>query len=281
MRDIGTHSMMCMLLVVSSLLLTGCGTFFGRAAADVLIPVDEEVRLGREVKREIHAGLTFSNDAEVVRYVENLGAQILRHVDNAPRGIEFEFHVVDDAETINAFAIPGGGIYVYTGLMLAMDNEAELVAVLSHEIAHVTRRHIAQRLVAAYGAQAISQAALGQNPGLIGSLASAVIGQGFLLRYSRDQERDADEIGFEYMVSANYNPEAFVTFFRKLERAGPSPPTLISSHPPPSARVEYLTAMIRALPQRPTRLEAERFLQIRSRLEAPPAGRGDQPTRTR
>jgi beta-barrel assembly-enhancing protease len=260
-----TQWMMSVALMAVTVLLTGCGTVFSRAAADVLVPVEEENRLGREIAREIDAELTFHSDTEVVQYVQNLGQQILRRVDNVPSGIRFYFRVVDDPNTINAFAIPGGGIYIYTGLMRAMDNEAELVAVLSHEIAHVTRRHIAQRLVAAYGAQRISEAALGNDPGLIGSLAATVIGQGFLLRYSRDQERDADEIGFEYMVAANYNPEGFVTFFRKLE-GQPTPPTIISSHPPPSERVQYLTEMIRALDQRPTRLEAERFLQIKARL---------------
>ncbi len=258
------QSALALLLVGLAAALSGCATF-SRAAADTLVPVAEENRLGREVAREIDSQLTFHSNEEVQRYVSDLGRQILRHVDNVPAGINFTFQVVDDPTTINAFAIPGGGIYVYTGLMRAMDNEAELVAVLSHEIAHVTRRHIAQRLVAAYGAQRVSNAALGNDPGLIGTLTATVIGQGFLLRYSRDQERDADEIGFGYMVSANYNPEAFITFFRKLE-GGPTPPTLISSHPPPAQRIQYLTQMIRELPQRPTRTEAERFQQIKDLL---------------
>lgn len=259
------QTMVMFLATVSMVFLTGCGTIFQRTAADVLVPVEEENRLGKEVAREIDKELTFHSSTEVQTYVRELATSILRNVPNIPRGIQFRFVVVDDPDTINAFAIPGGGIYIYSGLMRAMDSEAELVAVLSHEIAHVTRRHVAQRLVAAYGADAISRAALGEEPGIVGQLATAVIGQGFMLRYSRDQERDADEWGFDYMVRANYDPQAFVTFFRKLEGA-PSPPTFLSSHPPPSERVQNIRQMIQELDRVPTRTEAERFLKIRNQL---------------
>ena len=236
-----------------------------RVAADVLIPIEEENRLGEELSREIDKELTFHPDAEVLRYVRDLGASILQHVPNSPRGIRYRFVVVDDRDTINAFAIPGGHIYVYSGLLRAMDNEAELAAVLSHEIAHVTRRQVAQRLVAAYGAEAVARMALGEEPGLIAQLVTAVVAQGFMLRYSRDQERDADEWGLQYQVNANYNPEAFLTFFRKLG-GSPSPPTFLSTHPSPEDRIEYMRQWIREISPRPTRLEEERFLRIRARL---------------
>lgn len=257
--------MLMSLLMVTMIWTSGCGTIFGRTAAAVLVPVEEENRLGQQVAQQLDQELTYHPDSQIQRYVRDLGTAILRNVDNVPQGIEFRFVVVDDPDTINAFAIPGGGIYIYSGLMKTMDNEAELAAVLSHEIAHVTRRHIAQRLVAAYGADAVARAALGEEPGIVAQLVTAVVAQGFMLRYSRDQERDADDWGFQYLVRANYNPEAFVTFFRKLQ-GHPSPPTFLSSHPPPGERAETIAQMIRELDRRPTRTEEERFIQMRNRL---------------
>lgn len=242
----------------------GCASL-QRVTADVLVPVEEENRLGQQLARELDMELRFHDDVEVQSYVRDLGALILRRVENSPRGINYRFVVIDDPDVVNAFAIPGGHIYVYSGLLRAMDNEAELTAVLSHEIAHVTRRHVAQRLVAAYGAAAVSRMAFGEEPGLVGQLVTAVAGQGFMLRYSRDQERDADEWGLQYQVKANYNPEAFLSFFRKLA-GGPALPTFLSSHPSPEDRVEYLSQQIRRIDPRPSRLEAERFQQMKARL---------------
>lgn len=257
-------SWLLMVLLVSLVWSTGCAGV-QRAAADVLIPVEEENRLGQELSQQIDAELRIHSDEQLQRYVRDLGAQILRHVPNNPRGINYRFVVIDDIETINAFAIPGGHIYVYTGLLRVMDNEAELAAVLSHEIAHVTRRHVAQRLVAAYGAESVSRMALGQEPGLIAQLVTAVVGQGFMLRYSRDQERDADEWGLQYAVAADYNPEAFLTFFRKL-RGGPTVPSFLSTHPSPDDRIEYMSQWIRRINPRPTRLEEARFQAVKARL---------------
>lgn len=253
------------MVMMFSLGSVGCGTVVGRAAADVLVPVEDENQLGEELMKEIESEVTLHSDVEVQRYVRDLGEQIARGVQNVPRGIRFRFAVVDDPNTINAFAIPGGYIYVYSGLIRAADNEAELAAVLSHEIAHVTRRHVAQRLVAAYGAETVAQMALGQEPGIIAQLVTVVASQGFMLKYSRDQESDADEYGLNYLVAAGYDPGGFVTFFQKLE-GQPRVPTFLSSHPSPTQRITALKRMIRRLDHRPTRTEEARIREIQQRL---------------
>lgn len=253
---------MMMLLSVGSV---GCGTVLGRAAADVLVPVEEENQLGRELVKEIEAEVRLHPDAEVQRYVRELGENIARGVREVPQGIRFRFVVVDDPNTINAFAIPGGHIYIYSGLIRAADNEAELAAVISHEIAHVTRRHVAQRLVAAYGAETVAQMALGEQPGIIAQLVALVASQGFMLKYSRDQESEADEYGLQYLVQANYDPGGFVTFFQKLE-GQPRVPTFLSSHPSPTQRITVLKRAIREMDQRPTRTEEARLQEMKQRL---------------
>lgn len=258
------HMAMVLVLVVTGVgMATSCATV-GRGAADALVPIEEEVRLGQEMSRELEEELEFSDDGQLTSYVEMLGEEVLAEA-SYPEGLEFEFHLVDDDEMINAFAIPGGGIYVYTGLIAAMENEAELTAVLGHEIAHVTRRHIAQRLVTLYGLELVSRMALGEEPGLLGQLVTAVAGQGFMLSYSRDQERDADEWGVRYQAAAGWNPEGFITFFEKLDDQ-PTPPTFLSTHPAPAERIDNIRDHIDNLDRVPTELGQERFERMQDRI---------------
>lgn len=147
----------------------GCSTTSGpggrmtAAAADVLVPVEQENQLGQQMAAEIQAEMTMHPDPEVQAYVANIGNRLVAAAQaDVPSGITFRFHVVQDDATVNAFAIPGGDIYFYTGPMRLAENEAELAGVLGHEVAHVTNRHIAQRLVAQYGLQSIIAMALGQ-----------------------------------------------------------------------------------------------------------------------
>ncbi|RAL24979.1 hypothetical protein DL240_01855 [Lujinxingia litoralis] len=262
-----------MMMWMTALVLTtgvnavGCATTPGRAAADVLVPVSDEVAMGRQMAQELEQELTLHPDPEVQAYVQKLGMEVVRAVPNRPKGLAFQFKVVDDPSQINAFAIPGGGIYVYSGLLRAMSNEAELVSVLSHEVAHVTRRHIAQRLVTAYGLDAIAQLALGQNPGLLSQLVGTVLAQGFMLKYSRDHERDADEWGLRYMVRADYNPQGFVSFFETLAgQGGARAPEFLLTHPHPESRIEGLQALIDEIPDKPTRTGQESFEAMKPRF---------------
>lgn len=259
------QSVLSALMIVGLLVMTGCGTWFGTAAADALVPVEQEVELGDQIAEELAEELSFSDDEELTGYVVGLGEDLLEVVDRTHEDLEFSFYLVDDDEMVNAFAIPGGGIYIFTGLIKAMDNEAELAAVMGHEIAHVTRRHIAQRLIAIYGVDAVANAALGEDPGLVGQLVRDVAQQGFMLSYSREQERDADRFGVRYQSAAGYDPEGFITFFQKLEGA-PTPPTFLSTHPPAGERIDNIRDHIDELESPGTRTEQERFEQMRDRI---------------
>lgn len=261
--------------------LSGCKTTGGgvqRSVADVVLPVEDEKKLGAEMEAQLARELTLLDDPEVVGYVRELGRQIVAAAgDDVPEGIEFEFDVVDDDETINAFAIPGGHIYVYTGLLRAAEDEAELMGVIGHEVAHVTRRHIAQQLAAQYGAETLLSlvASSGGLAGLVGQLVGSVGAQGFLLKYSRDAERDADYVGLEYAADAGWDPHGMIDFFTKLERqAGRgSLPSFLLTHPEPGERVENARERIDELDQVPWRRNRERYQQVVSRLGGPaPSG---------
>ena len=186
-----------------------------------------------------------------------------------PDGIKFTFKVIDDDETVNAFALPGGYIYFYTGLMKAADNEAEIVGVMGHEVAHVTQRHIAQRLVQTYGVQAVVSMAGGENADLLTQLATSVAAQGLLLTYSRDHERDADNHGLPFVIGAGYDPNGFVTFFEKLAAmGGPNNAllTIFASHPHPEERLENAKRFISIQKDLPTKTAAERLAAIKTKL---------------
>ncbi|MGM0556647.1 MAG: M48 family metallopeptidase [Myxococcota bacterium] len=250
--------------------LVGCATTTGKtgkatkAATNVLLPPSQEVKLGRELARDVNKELTFHSNDEVQDYVRNLGDQIAKRADT-PDPIRYTFRVVDDDEQINAFAMPGGYIYIYSGLIKAADNEAELAAVMSHEIAHVSERHVAERLVAAYGLQALTDAALGENPGLIKQLVASVGTQGFLLKYSRDHEREADAVGFDYLVKTGYDPMGFVTFFEKIS-GGARMPEFMSSHPAPGNRIDAARERIRELDNVPQKTNVEAIEAIQAKL---------------
>lgn len=251
--------------------LIGCGgnSKSGRAAADLLLPPSEETKLGKELSTEVEKELKILKDPEVTSYVASIGKKMVKQAGKTvPTGIKFQFKVVDDPKTVNAFAMPGGFIYVYTGLLLAAKNEAEVAAVMGHEVAHVTRRHIAQRLVAMYGIQSLASIALGNNPGLVSEIVAGVAANGYLLKHSRDAERDADAVGIRWITRAGYNPNAYVTFFETLAKQGGSPPELISSHPDPGSRVSSAKSFIKTVRNPPKSTgNSSKFASIQAKVK--------------
>lgn len=250
--NLKTHSLSLILVLftLTGALQMGCaGSQLSRGAANALVPVADENKLGEQMVPEIEAELKISDNQALQSYIQTMGNKVAteaRKRGEVPKGIKFTFTVVDDPKTVNAFAIPGGHIYMYTGLMKAADSEAEIAGVLGHEIAHVTRRHIAQQLVTLYGLDAVMSMALGENPGLIGSLVGNIAGQGYMLKNSRDAERDADQYGVNYMIAAGYNPLGFVSFFSKLGGSG-GVPEFLSTHPDPSDRATATRKRIAAM----------------------------------
>lgn len=225
---------------------TACKTT-GTPIADAVVPVSQERDLGKQMSAEVEKDLKLSKNQAINDWIDNLGQRVVRKAANdVPKGIQFTFKVVDDPQTVNAFALPGGYIYVYTGLLKKAENEAEIVAVIGHEVAHVTQRHIAKRLTTMYGVSTIASLALGNNPSQIAEIAAGVVANGYLLKHSRDAERDADAVGIRYTVAMGYTPRGYVTFFRKLAEE-PQPPVFLSSHPNPKERVRNAQAAIKKM----------------------------------
>jgi predicted Zn-dependent protease len=218
----------------------------------VLISEAQEIEMGRQVAAEAVAALGLVDDAALQGYVRELGLRLARTSERPE--LPWSFQVVDDP-TPNAFAAPGGFIFVTRGLLGMMRNEAELVSVLGHEIGHVTARHSVEMM---------SRAQLAQIGLALGSVLSPTVArfgdllgggmQLLFLSYGRDAERQADDLGFRYMLEHNYDARQMVNVFAALQRsgelAGSSPvPTWLASHPNPGERIERIQAALAALGQ--------------------------------
>jgi predicted Zn-dependent protease len=224
----------------------------GRAAAAVLallalacstLTVPQERRLGDEMAREVRAELRLMRDPVVVGYVESIGRSI---VDAAgPQPFEYRFNVVEDDE-INAFAMPGGHVYVHTRTILEARNVSELAGVIAHEVGHVVERHVAENYdrqrAASIGHHAlVLGAAVAGGPSAAGA-ANLLGGLGaisVLNSFGRDAEREADAFAVEVLPRAGYDPRGMVTFFQTLEaEGGARGPAFLSSHPATEERIE-------------------------------------------
>ena len=224
------------LLPVMAFNLTGCRT-------KSFLSTRQEVGLGREGARQIEQEYrvdTVSPDADRVR---RIGAKLLPHIDK--RDVPYSFKVLDAPE-INAFSLPGGPVYVYRGLLDAVgDDDDALACILGHEVGHVNARHAARQISSAYLTNAlitfgIPNASLQNLAGLGTQILS--------LKYSRDDEYEADRRGLSYAHFAGYDPNGMTRFFGKLERLekrqGGHDPEWLQTHPLSSARIEKADVII-------------------------------------
>jgi beta-barrel assembly-enhancing protease len=244
-----------LLLLVATALTSGACASRQRAAAETavakaLISDDQETQLGMQVQQELQKqNVRYLDDPQVTAYVRAITDKILPLAEKDRPGVKWQVKVIDDPNVVNAFATPGGFLYVYTGLLLAAADDAEVAGVLGHEAGHVVGRHSARQMVDAFGLQAVASLALGQNPGLLSQLAAGVAGKGAMLANSRGDETEADEYGARYTSSAGYDPRGLVTFFQKLQaQEGKQPKALtwLSDHPATPDRISHVEDYIRS-----------------------------------
>jgi predicted Zn-dependent protease len=202
--------------------------------------IESDVRVGKQAAAEVEREVQLINDPVVTEYINRLGQNIVRNSDATQ--FTFTFKVVDSDE-VNAFALPGGFSYVNSGLILAADDEAELVGVMAHEIAHVAARHASENNSKATLLQIAMIPAVILTGGVAGT-AIQQVGQIALpvqmFKFSRGAEKEADFLGLEYMYLSGYDPAATISFFEKLQAKESSRKvnSLFASHPPTPDRVE-------------------------------------------
>lgn len=221
----------------------------------VALSPEQEIVLGQQGRQEIvpqMGGLYPS--PELQAYMDQVGQRVLQQSQAAQTPYPFEFDLIDDAETINAFALPGGQIFVTTGLLKALDTESQLAGVLGHEIGHVVARHGAEHLAKQQlGAMLVNAIGIASSDDGQGGQQAAVIARAVnqlvSLNYSRGDELESDRLGFEFMTAADYNPEGIVELMQIFEAAESRgrPPEFLSTHPNPGNRVALLEEIIQTV----------------------------------
>ena len=223
-------------------------------AARAALTIEEEKKLGREIYEKLEKANAISKNQKVTEYIRRIGEQILASQQRVPW--DFQFYVINSS-AINAFATPGGYIYVFRGLITLSENESELASVMAHEIAHANARHIDQMMERSkklnYAALAgvIAGALLGGGGGTgaavaMGTMAGA---QALALQYSRENEEEADRFGMSYLAAAGYDPKSMVDFMKLMRRHefySNNIPSYFLTHPGTNDRIRYLDGLLEA-----------------------------------
>lgn len=176
---------------------------------------------------------------------------------------EWKTKIIKNDDVLNAFCTPGGYIYVYTGLIKYLDNETQLAGVMGHEIAHADRRHSTDQLTKVYGISTLLGVLLGNNPGLLAEIATSVVS----LKFSRDNETEADKYSVIYLYATEYDGRGAKYFFEKLLKEGSSRvPEFLSTHPNPENRVQNIEAEWKALGGKTGQTFDQRYLEFKQSL---------------
>jgi predicted Zn-dependent protease len=242
------------------------------------ISTAQEVQLGQEYAAQVEQQLPMINDQAVNYYINQLGNSIARRAD--PRGIAYTFRVVN-ANEVNAFAVPGGHVYVNRGLIERAGNMSELAGVLAHEIGHVVERHSVEQMSRAQSANTAASVLygvlLGRNPSAIEQAGLQVGGTALFAHYTRDAEREADHDAVNFLVAAGINPRGLTTMFQKLLEEQQSQPSAVerwfSTHPGNAERVQNVQQEIAALPAASLRnltTDTRDFQTFKSRVRSRP-----------
>jgi len=253
------------------ILLTACAkTPYTQRSQLMLISQAEENQLGIDAFQQVLSEEKVSRDPTLQQTVDRIGRRIANKAGRDD--FQWQFVVLDNDKTVNAFALPGGKVAVYTGMFPVARTEGGLAAVMAHEVGHVLARHggerLSQGLVAQMGATAVQAGMAGSNPAVVQGVMTAYglgANVGVLLPYSRLQESEADRIGLILMAEAGYDPREAVHLWERMAREdGGRPPEFLSTHPSPAQRIQDLNQqMPNALGRyRPTAAQAKESTRL-------------------
>ncbi|MBA2322824.1 MAG: M48 family metalloprotease [Pseudonocardiales bacterium] len=250
----------CLAAPISTLLLAGALALVPSGCARnpvtgknelSLVSESQEIEMGKQSAQQVEQSIGFYADPQIQAYVSQIGMKMAKASERP--NLPWEFHVVNDA-SVNAFALPGGFIYVTRGLMTAINDEAELATVVGHEIGHVTNRHSVQQI----SKSQVAQLGLGLGSILSSDVArvAGLASQGLsvlFLKYSRDAENQADKAGFRYALNQNYDVREMASVFQTLDRisslegGGGRLPEWLATHPNPGTRIQNTEARLDTL----------------------------------
>lgn len=245
-----------------------------------LFSKEQDVQLGKEAAQQVLQQYEVVQNQFLQSYLDRIGKRLAATPEAAQSGFPFTFTLLNQKD-VNAFALPGGPMFVFSGLLNSVDNEAQLAGVMAHEMSHVILRHGTNQASKANLLQlpAMLAGAVAGNGSMLGQLAQAGIGLGFnsvLLKFSRTDESQADALGARMMAESGYNPIEMARFFEKLDASGGARgPQFLSDHPNPGNREKAIQEEIRALPQASYGSQTGEFQRARQEAAAlPPPTKG-------
>lgn len=266
-------------VTVVSVVLLSCSSV-NDAIRTFFLPDEDEIAMGNKFSKEIEADNTnyppYTENAVVSKYIDSLGQAIAAvQKDWTSSLLKFKFSIIKNDTMINAFAVPGGHVYLYTGLLIAAENEAQVAGVIAHEIAHITKRHSADMLVKQNGLAIVNSVIFGTDESSIGVLAG-IIGNLTFLKFSRENEYEADSCAVAYTKAAGMNPQGMSQFLGILQkqygdtttRILEPVETLASTHPKVSKRIVEVNGIIQRSGANTTvSLNKEKYEQIKALIK--------------
>jgi predicted Zn-dependent protease len=234
--------------------LAGCDQVDVGWLARTLVPPEMEAELGRQAFRQIMSQTPVAQDSELQEYVARIGESVVQASESPYPDWEF---VVFQGDQANAFALPGGRVGVFTGMLDVAANEAQLATVLGHEVGHVNARHGAERMVTEHfialglrlAALLLASSDVQIPPDLLAALGASAAELGIVRPFSRSQELEADALGLEYMARAGFEPTEAIAFWRRMQQLSGdgSPPHFLATHPSNARRIEELLQQLPAV----------------------------------
>ena len=232
-----------------------------------LFAYTDDIALGKQVSEEIakdpsqYPVLPENSNKEIYSYLNSLRDVILNSGQIKYKDeFEWKLHIIKDDKTLNAFATPGGYIYVYTGLIRFLDSEDKLLGVLGHEMAHADKRHSTRQLSKSLGVALLLDAVLGERDAI-----EQILGALVSLTFSRGHETEADEFSVNYLCPSPYNAAGSAGFFQKME-GQQQPPEFLSTHPNPANRVQTINNLASSMSCGGTRTNKEKYEQMKKLL---------------
>jgi predicted Zn-dependent protease len=253
--------------------------FFISSCTDTVRPFilsdSDEIALGNKIKNQLISDTknypVYNKNQDVINYINSLGQKIVSSQPDR-KNIPFDFTIINNDSVINAFAILGGHVFIYTGLIKAANSAAELAGVLGHEIGHITQYHCANRMIEQYGLSTISQLIFGNDSSTIRFIAE-ICANLLFLKFSREDEYQADSASVVYTTLSKYNPKGLINFFNMLaEKYGGSTGIFeaLSTHPDTDKRINAINRIINKTPNAQqsdtTWMYIDEYLNIKAKL---------------
>lgn len=258
--------------LLSALLLANCGGMKDGGGFN-LFTIQDDIALGKEFSKQIESDtanyplLPEDGNEEVYTYIRGITEKLLNTGKVAYKDeFAWKVKIIKDDKTLNAFAVPGGYLYVYTGLIKYLDSEDQLAGVMGHEIAHAAQRHSTQQLTKIYGLDVVRQIATGRTQA--GALEQIALGL-VSLSFSRKHEAEADAYSVNYLCPTDYYAAGAAGFFEKIQSmgGGSKQPEFLSTHPDPGNRVAALKSRAQEMGCRGKNLHKSEYERIKKLLE--------------